>query len=251
MKYIHLAGLFLVLATAQAQASTGPDPADLLTQMDLVLRGKSHEMKVRMDVKTPKWTRQYQLSVWMKGIDYSFARVTDPAKTAGQGFLRDKGRLWQYMPSAERTILIPPSLMLDDFMGSDFSNDDFVKMSYLPRDYSAKIIAETRMDDMDVYHLELTPKPDAPVTYSKLEIWLRKSDAAPVEWKFYSEKKEHIRTLHYSDFKDFNGKVVPAIWHMTDHKKTGHETTVTILEARYDVEVSDSIFSRQNLEKYP
>ncbi|MBI1977863.1 MAG: outer membrane lipoprotein-sorting protein, partial [Candidatus Omnitrophica bacterium] len=169
--------------------------------MDLAIRGKSHDMMVSLNVKTKRWERNYKIHVWMKGVDNTFARVLEPPKSAGQGFLRIKTRLWQYLPTAERTILIPPSLMLDHFLGSDFSNDDFVKLSYFARDYDSKIVGEEKVSEFDTYRLELSPHPDAPVTYGKLELWLRKKDAAPVRCKFYNEKLEHIRTLHYSVFK--------------------------------------------------
>lgn len=228
-----------------------PDPVKLLEQMDHILRGQSHDMTVRLDVKTPRWQRNYRLRVWMKGIDLAFARVLAPAKSEGQGFLRIQARLWQYLPSAERTVLIPPSLMLDDFMGSDFSNDDFVKLSYLPRDYDGKIIRAETIDGIETYYLELTPLPDAPVTYGKLEVWLRQTDGAPVRWVFYSEKMELLRTLRYSEFKIFGAREVPTVWHMENHKKKGRETTVTILEAEYDLDLPDSLFTRPQLEKYP
>lgn len=219
--------------------------------MDTVLRGASHDMTVTLDVKTKRWERHYKIRVWMKGLNFTFARVLHPPKSEGQGFLRVKTRLWQYLPSAERTILIPPSLMLDDFLGSDFSNDDFVKLSYLARDYDGKIIGQEKMDDFDTFHLELMPHPDAPVTYGKLELWLRKKDSAPVRCKFYNEKLEHIRTLHYSVFRTFGKHEVPTVWFMENHKDKDRKTTIKILNAQYDIEIMDSLFTRKNLEKYP
>ncbi len=228
-----------------------PDPAKLLEQMDYVLRGKSHEMTVTLDVKTKRWKRNYKIHVRMKGIDFVFARVLEPPKTAGQGFLRIKTRLWQYLPTAERTILIPPSLMLDDFLGSDFSNDDFIKLSYFPRDYSSKILNQEKVDGFDTYHLELLPHPDAPVTYGKLELWIRKKDSAPIRWEFYNEKMERIRTLHYSQFQIFGKHEVPTVWKMENLKDKSRQTTITILEAQYDTEIPDSIFNQKQLERYP
>lgn len=228
-----------------------PDVKALLTQMDEVLRGKSHDMTVVLRVKTPRWERDYKIRVWMKGVDYTFARVLAPSKSEGQGFLRDHSRLWQYLPSAERTILIPPSLMLDDFMGSDFSNDDFVKLSYLPRDYDASISAQEKIGEFDCYRLDLIPKPDAPVTYGKLVVWLRQKDSAPVRWDFFNEKLIHIRTLEYSDFKTFGTHEIPSVWKMSNHKDKDRSTTVTIQEAVFDQEISDSLFTKSNLEKYP
>ncbi len=242
--------LFAVLLNPPS-AIAKPNPQKMLEAMDHVLRGNSHKMTVSMEIKTKRWRREYKIDVWMKGVDLAFARVLEPPKSTGQGFLRLKTRLWQYLPSAERTILIPPSLMLDDFLGSDFSNDDFVKLSYFPRDYESKILGEEKIDSIKTYHLELMPKPDAPVTYGKLELWLRKSDSAPVRWNFYNEKMEHVRTLHYSKFKVFGKKEVPTVWRMENLKDKDRKTTITILSAEYDIEINKELFSRKNLEKYP
>ncbi|MDP3920032.1 MAG: outer membrane lipoprotein-sorting protein [Candidatus Omnitrophota bacterium] len=239
-----------LIPTLKAE-TTPPGATELLRRMDQVLRGDSHDMTVTLDVITARWERHYKIRVRMQGIDYAFARVLEPSKTEGQGFLRIKARLWQYLPTAERTILIPPSLMLDDFMGSDFSNDDFVKLSYLPRDYDAKIVAEDTISGFEVLGLELIPRPDAPVTYGKLEVWLRKTDAAPVRWLFYNEKMLLIRTLHYSEFKQFGTHDIPTVWRMENHLEAGHETTVTVLSAAFDTPIAQSQFTRENLEKYP
>jgi len=242
---------FLVFTFQSPVFAEKPEPKRLLEQMDDVIRGSSHDMMVTLDVKTKRWQRHYKIHVQMKGVDFAFARVLEPPKTAGQGFLRIKSRLWQYLPTAERTILIPPSLMLDDFLGSDFSNDDFVKLSYFPRDYESKILAEENVDGFETYHLELLPHPDAPVTYGKLELWVRKTDAAPVRWDFYNEKMKRIRTLHYSEFRTFGKHEVPTVWRMENYKDKERQTTIKILDAQYDVQIPDSIFTQKQLERYP
>ena len=244
-----LLALVLLLGFAAAARAEGPDPQELLRLSERVLRGNSHEMTVTFDIKTKSWQRHYKMKVLMKGVDYAFSRVLEPPKIAGQSFLRIKARLWNYLPTAERTILIPPSMMLDRFMGSDFSNDDFVKLSYLPRDYEAKIAGEETIDGVETYHLQLIPHPDAPVTYGKIESWLRKSDAAPVRMEFYNEKLEHIRTLHYSDFKTYGDHGIPSVWRMENLKEKDRRTVVTLLDAQFDIDIPDSVFTRENLEK--
>jgi len=249
-RILIVTSLLLLPLPVPLKAET-PDIPDLLARMDEVLRGKSHDMTVTLSVQTPQWQREYRLRVFMKGVDFSFARVLSPSKVEGQGFLRLQSRLWQYLPSAERTILIPPSLMLDDFMGSDFSNDDFVKLTYMPRDYTGTLAGEETVDGFETWHLTLMPNPDAPVTYGKLEVWLRRADAAPVKLEFYDDKLVHIRTLHYREFKTFGNREIPSVWQMVNHREEGHETTVTILEAAYDLELDNNLFTRQSLEKYP
>ena len=227
------------------------DPVRLVEQMDQVLRGRSHDMTVSLEVKTDKWERKYKIHVEMKGVDDAFARVLEPSKSEGQGFLRIKTQMWNYLPTAERTILIPPSLMLDRFMGSDFSNDDFIKMSYLPHDYAIKMLGKEKIGDEEAYHLELLPKNDAPVTYGKLELWLRPRDGAPYRWEFFDDKLKKIRVLRYLEFKKYGDHEAPSVWEMENLVHPARKTVVKILTATYDLPLSDSIFTRKNLETYP
>lgn len=208
-------------------------------------------MNMKLEVKTPEWSRAYTFEVRMKGRDRLFARVLSPAKAEGQGFLKLEFRLWNYLPTAERTILIPPSLMLDKFLGSDLSNDDVVKASYFPRDYQAKLVGETQIDGVPVVELELLPNPDAPVTYGKLLLWAKKSDSSPVKAQMFDEKMVLLRTVQYSAEKTFTGHTLPTVWSVTNEREPGRETTLTILDASFGEDFPDSLFTRENLEKYP
>lgn len=250
--FIALVTALLTLANpgwSLSQEFVSLNPQQLLEKSDEVMRGKiSHEMHISMDVKRGERDYQYELKVWMKGEDQTFARTLSPAKVEGQGFLRLKARLWQYLPKAERTLLIPPSLMLDRFMGSDFANDDLVKMSYFPRDYNAKILKEETLNAIETVHMELIPHPDAPVTYGKLEMWVRKHDGAPVRIDFYDEHLVLIRKLHYSEYKSFGGHEIPTVWRMENIQEPNRATVIKVLDAAFDKPVEDSLFTRENLE---
>ena len=73
--------------------------------------------------------------------------------------------MWNYLPKVERTIKIPPSMMLQSWMGSDFSNDDLVKESSIVNDYIHTIVSEEKSGGFDTVKINLTPKPDAAVTW--------------------------------------------------------------------------------------
>ena len=44
------------------------------------------------------------------------------------------GEMWNYLPSVERVIKIPPSMVLQPWMGSDLTNDDLLvrKRDFMP-----------------------------------------------------------------------------------------------------------------------
>jgi hypothetical protein len=42
-------------------------------------------------------------------------------------FLKRKKEVWNWMPALERTIKLPPSMMSQNWMGTDFTNGDLVQ----------------------------------------------------------------------------------------------------------------------------
>jgi len=50
--------------------------------------------------------------------------------------------MWNWLPSIERMIKIPPSMMLQSWMGSDFTNDDLIKESSIIQDYTHKLLGK-------------------------------------------------------------------------------------------------------------
>ncbi len=246
------AGVMLVLVYAvpcSAGNETAVDATAWVTRGDHYMRGESQDMRLTFQVITPRWERMYELRSWMQGTDKTFVRVLGPPRSKGRGYLKLASRLWQYIPTAEQTVLIPPSMMLEDFLGSDFTNDDFVKQSSLPRDYTHRLIAEETLDGTPTYLIELLPKPEAPVVYGKLRLWLRQSDAAFVKLEFYNEQMVHLRTLFYTDFRRFNDRGYPARWQMVNHLEPGHETTVTIQTVVFNLPIDPDLFTRGHLER--
>ena len=60
-------------------------------------------------------------------ITFSMIYIDYPAKEKGQVFLKRYNEMWNYMPDIEKMIKIPPSMMMQSWMGSDLTNDDLVK----------------------------------------------------------------------------------------------------------------------------
>ena len=58
-----------------------------------------------------------------------------------------------------------------------------------------------------------------------------------------------MRTLVYSNVKQFGARKVPSKWEMINNVKTGHRTEFEYLDARFDIDIPDRIFSFQELEK--
>ena len=145
---VGLPGVAPVSAIPQPQE---PDARDIIDRAESALWGRTLESALTMTVKTPRWTRTLELAVWIERPRRSFIRILSPAKEAGIGSLRIGAEMWNYLPNIERTIKIPPSMMLQPWMGSDFTNDDLVKESSLLNDYTHRTVRSDTADGASVY----------------------------------------------------------------------------------------------------
>lgn len=221
----------------------------IVKNSDDLMRGDTSSGRYIMTVTTPGWTRRLKLDAWSAERDKTFIRILSPAKEEGIGTLRIKENMWNYLPKVERTIKIPPSMMLQPWMGSDFANDDLVKESSIVYDYTHNILAEENINGEMSYKIELIPKPQAPVTWGKIIFWIRKGDFVPLREEFYKEGGKFIKVLEYSQVKRMSDRSIPTIWKMTSMVKEGHFTVIEVVDAVYNRPIDENIFSLANLKR--
>ena len=250
MKNGFILSVFCLILLSCASLSLAQEltPQEIVKRSDDLMRGDTQEGKYSMTITTPNWERRLELYVYSKGRDKMFIRILSPSKEKDTTTLRVQNEMWNYLPSVERTIKIPPSMMLQPWMGSDFANDDLVKESSVVYDYTHKIISEENTDGQDVYCIELTPKPGSAVVWYKRIMRINKKDFTPVRDEFYGKGDKLIKTLNYSKCKKISDRSIPAYWEMTSEAKQGHTTTIEIDDkVVYNKPIDDSVFSLQNL----
>jgi outer membrane lipoprotein-sorting protein len=242
-----LPGFFLFAAgIAPAEEPTG---RDILDRVENLLWAKTQRGQYEMSIVTPRWQRTLALRVWMDRPRRSFVRVDAPAKEAGIGSLRIGSEMWNYLPSVERTIKIPPSMMLQPWMGSDFTNDDLVKESSIVDDYTQRVLGTSVSEGEAVYQVEAVPKLDAAVVWGRILYWVRKSDFMPLKQEFFNERGELVRVMTFSDVRSVGGRRVPTRWEMRPVGKPGNVTAVVLKDAVFDPPIDDEVFTQRNLQK--
>ncbi len=223
---------------------------EIVRRVDHLLRGETSFGIYEMTITDPNWKRTLRLKVWEKRKDKkTFIRILSPAKEKGIGTLKIGFEMWNYLPRVERIIKIPPSMMMQPWMGSDFTNDDLVKESSIVEDYTHRIIGEGTYNGEEVYRVEALPKPDAAVVWGKILFWVRKKEFIPLMEEFYSEKGELIRVMTFSEIREMGGRVIPTFWRMKPVKKKGRETSLRILKIEFNKRLSNTIFTLRNLKR--
>jgi outer membrane lipoprotein-sorting protein len=241
--------LAFALAIAGSAAAEEPSARELVDRADTLLWGKTLQGEFEMTIATARWQRTLALRAWMERPKRSFIRILAPAKEKDIGSLRIGAEMWNYLPNVERTIKIPPSMMLQPWMGSDFTNDDLVKQSSAVDDYTQRILRTETADGAAAYVVEALPKPDAAVVWGKILYWVRKSDFIPLKQEYYSERGELVRVLTFSQVRVMGDRTMPTRWEMRPSDKPGNATTIVVKSALYDRTIDPEIFTQRNLQK--
>jgi outer membrane lipoprotein-sorting protein len=246
---VLLAGLIvsqLTSASAPAQELSG---REILDRVEKLLWGKTMQGEFEMTIATPRWQRTLSLRAWLDRPKRSFIRILSPAKEAGIGSLRIGAEMWNYLPNVERTIKIPPSMMMQPWMGSDFTNDDLVKESSVVDDYTHRLLEAATGAGAPVYVVEAIPKPEAAVVWGKIVFRVRSGDLIPLTVEYYDERGELIRVMTYSEVRTIGGRTIPTRWEMRPKDKPGNITAVVLKTAVYDRPIDPDIFTQRNLQK--
>lgn len=246
------AALALALALAQMSPlarAQEPSGRELVDRIDTLLWGKTLQGEFEMTITTPRWQRTLALRAWMERPTRSFIRILAPAKEKGIGSLRIGAEMWNYLPNVERTIKIPPSMMLQPWMGSDFTNDDLVKQSSVIDDYTQRVLRTETAAGAAAYVVEALPKPDAAVVWGKIVYWVRKADLIPLRQEYYSERGELVRVMTFSEVRQMGGRTMPIKWEMRPGDEPGNVTTIVVKSAVYDRTIDAQVFTQRNLQQ--
>ena len=253
--------LWPVLCAAAAATELEPPPPDfdahqIALRAEDTMRSDSSSLEATMTVESPRLSKPRVVS--FRSFDdrarkRSFIRILSPAKDAGTGFLKLHPNLWMFVPRVERTLRIPPSMMLQPWMGSDFTNDDLVNESSDIDDYDHKLLGidprPEGHEGMRAYVVEYLPHEDTPVVWGKILGWIETEFNTPLRQEFYDEDGEKLRIMHFDDIREVQGRHMPHLWSITPLGKPGHRTRIQIHEIRFDVSFDESIFTTRHLKK--
>lgn len=237
-------GVLIIPLIIQAQ-----DAREIVEKMDKKWRGDYVTQDFTMTIVRPSWQRSLSMKSWGRGMDYSMIYITAPAKEKGQVFMKRNKEMWNWVPSIDRMIKLPPSMMMQSWMGSDFTNDDLIRESSVVRDYEHSIIGEEEILERQCYKIELIPKPEAAVVWGKVILWITKQDYLQLKIEFYDEDEYLVSTQLLSDIKMMGGREIPCRMEMIPADEEGKKTVIDITSADYDTEVKEAFFSQQNMKR--
>ena len=238
--------IILLLTTLTLNAQTA---LEIIEKAEDNFRGTSNIAEVKMTIERPKWTREMTMKSWTVGEEYALILVQGPVRDKGTAFLKKEKEMWNWVPNIEKVIKLPPSMMMQSWMGSDFTNDDLVQNSSIINDYTHEIIGEETVGEYVCYKLQLTPKPEAPVVWGKVVSWISKEGYLQLKTEFYDEDEYLINRMEASQVKEMDGRTIPTKMTITPVEDEGNRTTIEYLSMDFDVEIDPDIFSIQHMKR--
>ncbi len=238
---------FLIFITHNLTAQQ--DAKAIIKKAEQKMNGEYSKSTMTMEIKRPGWSRKVEMKSWSKGNDFYMILITAPAKEKGQVYLKRYNEMWNWVPSINRMIKIPPSMMMQSWMGSDFTNDDLVKQSTLAEDYTHKILSAENLRDQACYKVELIPKPDAPVVWGKIIMWVTQNGHNIWQAQYYDEDDYLVNTEKAYQLKKMDDRVIPTKLVMTPADDPGNETILNINNIQFNEKIDEGFFSQQNMKR--
>lgn len=212
------------------------------------MRGET--MQAEMIIKTIRsaWTREMHCKTWMKGKNMAMILIEFPAKDKGISFLKKKKEVWNWLPTLERTIKLPPSMMTQSWMGTDFTNDDLVKESSVVDDYDHRVTGDTIIQNRNCYIILMIPRPEAAVVWGKVIVCIDKIDFLELHSRFYDEEGKLINTMNCYDIKIMHDRFIPTRIEMVPADKKGQRTEMIYKNIQYNKPIDDNFFSVESMK---
>jgi len=245
-------GLTLLVLFAMALPMLGQDlsPKEIVRKADEKFNGeKTSTSLMAMTIVRPTWERTIEFKNWTGGKEHALTLITAPAKDKGQSFLKRQNEMWSWNPTISRLIKLPPSMMSQGWMGSDYTNDDILKESSVVNDYDHTIIGEEELDGRVCYLIKLVAKEEAAVIWGHQIRWIDKKDFLFLKSELFDEDGYLVRTETGSEIKSMDGRLIPTRIELIPAEEDDQMTIIEIREIEFNREIKDSFFSQQNMKR--
>ncbi len=238
--------IFLFLLLIYFTNINADEAQEIIKKLDQNMRGENITMIMTMKVVSKNHTRTMKMQSFSEGTKKSFTKILYPPKDRGITFLSLNNQMWQYVPKIERVIKIPPSMMLQNWMGSDITNDDMVKQSSIVKDYDVRLLKK----EGDIATIELTPKEEAPVVWGKIVVAIDTKTYTSKKDIFYDEDGIAVREFFYSDVVKFGKYYIPTYWKIQSLEKKNRYTEILLEDVKYDTKISSRYFRKSALKRF-
>ena len=224
-----------------AGAVFAADGADILRKVDRNLEPESYEMYRKLiNIEPDGSKKEFVLFSVKKGRDKVAALFLSPASDKGRATLRLGDNMWLHIPAVGKPVRITS---LQSVTGGVFNNADILRL-----DYSDEYNVESLQEEKDAFVLALKAK-TGEVAYDRLKMWVDRKVLLPSRIEAYAASGMLIKTLYFSDVKDFGGGIRRPATVETDSPLYKGYKSVMLYSQLKRRDVKDEVFTLTNLSR--
>jgi len=220
----------------------------ILEKVDANMSSKNRIFETEMIIHGKRNSRTISSRSFSVGDEKSFTEYLSPAREQGTKMLKLEDKLWIYSPSTDRIIQISGHLLRQSVMGSDLSYEDMMDDRKLSDVYSSKVIGKEIVDERNTYVLELVAKVDD-VAYYKRKIWIDSERFVPLKENLFAKSGQLLKQTILSKVIKVQGRWFPTTIVYKDMLKQGKGTEFRIINAKFDQEIQEYIFTKAVLKQ--
>jgi outer membrane lipoprotein-sorting protein len=246
--------LIAFISTAFMPLKTGLEIAQEAEAVDNGWGSSSNTLTMtltnRNGQKTTRQMHGYSMEVDKDG-DMSVTVFDTPVDVKGTASMTNTHKegdddQWLYLPSIERVKRISSSNKSGPFMGSEFAFEDLSSAEV--EKYTYKYLSEENQNGQDCYKVERYPVSKTS-GYKRNIVWFNKTSLRPEKIEFYDRKDALLKTLTFSDYKEYLSKY----WRADTMKMVNHqnakETVLTFSEVKFGIDLTAEDFTQNSLKR--
>ena len=246
MLFLTLCLMLIPSLSFAAERSAESIIGDALDQM----RGMTSRSTNTMTIHRPDWERVMTIEGYTRDREYSIFWVLSPPRDEGNGTLKRGNEMWTYNPKVNRVIKLPPSMMAQSWMGSDFSNDDLAKSDTIVEDYIHRLTDVRTVDGQKVYVIDSPAKPQAPVIWGRLRFEIREDNVLLTE-EFFDEDGALVKIMEALEIKTMGGRVLASTLKVYKTDAPDEYTLLVVDAVTFDLDLPSNLFTRSALKNPP
>lgn len=216
---------------------------DNIADMLMLLRNKQGQESIReIKMKT--------LEVKNDG-DKSLTIFNKPRDVKGTAFLSfshpvEADEQWLFLPALKRVKRISSRNKSGPFMGSEFAFEDL--SSFEVEKYTYKFLSEEQLNGLATFKVEQYPV-DESSGYTRRVVWLDTAEYRVQKVDFYDRKDSLLKTLTFSDYKQYLAKYWRANKQEMINHQNGKSTELKWSNYNFKTGLSESDFNRNSLKR--
>jgi len=216
---------------------------DSTSDMQMLLRNKQGQESIR-EIKMKS------LEVLNDG-DKSLTIFNKPRDVKGTAFLSFSHPVvsdeqWLYLPALKRVKRISSRNKSGPFMGSEFAFEDL--SSFEVEKYTYKYLGEEELNGLTNFKVEQYPV-DENSGYTRRIVWLDTKEYRVHKIDFYDRKDSLLKTLTFSDYKQYLTKYWRANKQEMVNQQSGKSTVLQWSNYAFKTGLTESDFNRNSLKR--